>query len=243
MGFFRQERELLSSFAWAIRHRARRAGLPRKVIWLDLGLHRDALQVQRVLRWLPDVTVYGFEANPEYLAQCQRLFAGDARVHLINAAVVGPDHRNSTVPLHIGGILDGLGDSIYRKDSRHDSMIDVPAIRLSNFIRQEGIDTADACIALRMNIEGAELDVLRDLIEGGFAGRIDGWFGRWNDVGRVDRRRKDELNRLKQAARIENVSFNDRDSTGKYRVLRECLIRYEVMTAAMSPRRTVKSSQ
>lgn len=240
-GMFPSEKQLLSKLSQVIRRRIDRLGassllrapLPRPVIYIDLGLHRTAVQIQLVREWfghLRNLTIYGFEANPDYHADAEALFSGDSRVKIINAAVVGPDHTSERVTLNIGGKLNGLGDSLFKKHDRHTSAIEVAAIRLSEFMRREGIDRSDAAVIIRMNIEGAELHVLRDLNQAGLISRIDGWYGLWNDCSKIDPVLGHELEKLKSTASIENVSFNDRDSRGKYARLKEALIRYDIET-------------
>lgn len=236
-----REISVLDSLLRAVRRRVAaraspfNANLSGRLIYLDLGLHRAAIQIRRMRTWFGDkleLAIYGFEANPEYFNDCRSAFAGDPRIHLVNAAVVGPDHQGDSVSLHIGGRLGGLGDSIYRKQGRHARMISVPALRLSEFLRS--IDRRDAKVLLRMNIEGAELDVLRDLAENNMLDQIDGWFGLWNDAEKIDPRLGSELAAIKASARIENVSFNDRDSRGRYAWLKEAIIRYEIATHCLS---------
>ena len=238
---FPSETLVLSKFAQVARRRIDRTGIlsllrarpARSVVYLDLGLHRSATQVQRMSSWfagLRNLAIYGFEANPEYHADAEALFKKDGRVKIIHAAVVGPDHVGETITLNVGGKLEGLGDSLFKKHDRHTSTIEVPAVRLSDFIRREGIDKSDAAVIIRMNIEGAELYVLRDLVDAALASRIDGWYGLWNDCGKIDRALGQELDALKVSAGIENVSFNDRDSNDKYVRLKEALIRYDIQT-------------
>ncbi len=65
-------------------------------------------------------------------------------------------------------------------------MIEVPALRLSRFISQNEAISPDAIVTLRMNIEGAETFVIEDLRDAGLIGRIDGFYGMWDDLYKID---------------------------------------------------------
>jgi hypothetical protein len=66
-------------------------------------------------------------------------------------------------------------------------------------------------VLLRMNIEGAEYDVIRDLMETGVSGCVDGWFGMWDDVAKIDPDRDREFRSLLACEEISPFTFNGRD--------------------------------
>ena len=66
-------------------------------------------------------------------------------------------------------------------------------------------------VIVRMNIEGAELAVIEDLVAAGLDGRIDGWYGLWDDVGRIDARVEARFARLLDERDISPLTFNGRD--------------------------------
>lgn len=239
----RKYTRLFLDFVAAGRRRAQKAGIasvlrfspPRNtpVIYLDLGLHRAALQVRLMLAWFGpvcDLKVYAFEANPDYFRAASELLEGETRVTIVNAAVVGPDHHGGTVSLYLDG-RGGLGDSIYSE--RGETSIEVPAIRLSDYIRNTAIEVTKKIAIVRMNIEGAELPVLKDLLSTSMAPHIDGWFGKWNDSAKISPAFGIELEKLKTANGIKNIAFNDSDSKALYWGLREALIRYELVTVML----------
>ena len=234
---FKHARSFFSLLAHVVRrNRGRMARRCRPFVYFDIGLHRDARQLQIVLNWFGnDVLAYGFEANPDYFADCARQFGSDPRLTLINTAVVGPDHIGDTVTLHLDG-KKGLGDSLFpqRGDGRS---VEVPAVKLSDFIQRQGIDPTTPII-LRMNIEGGELFVLRDLAQAELISRVSGWYGRWDDCAKISYEMDAELRQLVAENKIDHLSFNDRDSRGLYGRINEALIRYD-MTCVTSetPRR------
>ena len=74
-------------------------------------------------------------------------------------------------------------------------------------------------VLLRMNIEGSEYDVVRDLIQRGLDQSIDGYFGMWDDVSKRDTATDRRFRELLAAAGISKVTFNDRDLTYSVRRL------------------------
>ncbi len=186
-----------------------------------------------MLAWFGSVSglkVYAFEANPDYFQAASEVLKGESRVTIVNAAVVGPDHHGGTVSLYLDG-RGGLGDSIYSQ--RGETSIEVPAIRLSDYIRESGINVTKQITIVRMNIEGAELPVLKDLLSSSLAPHINGWFGKWNDSASISPALGTELENLKAANGIQNIAFNDSDSKALYLGLREALIRYELVTVML----------
>jgi FkbM family methyltransferase len=205
-------------------------GLSRsiRVYYFDLGLHRTARQLRLMLRWfgnLVDLRVYGFEANPEYFRDCANAFGRDRRVTLVNAAVVGPD-RSKTVRLYLAQDKYGLGDSLF--EERGSSSREVPSVRLSIFMAGAGINPIKDIVLIRMNIEGAELYVLEDLVAARLVEYIDGYYGRWDDPLRINRDIASRFAEMIAKTGIQNFPFNDRDNRAP---IRNCAIRYDVATS------------
>ena len=66
------------------------------------------------------------------------------------------------------------------------------------------------------------------LIDVGFARHVDGWFGMWDDVGKINPEADREFRARLAANGIRPVTFNGRDMP--FRLRRAC-IRYAVRTA------------
>jgi len=86
-------------------------------------------------------------------------------------------------------------------------------------------------IILRMNIEGAELFVVEDLIAAGMTKMIAGYYGMWDDLSKIDVRRDREFRRLLRMHSIATLTFNDRDSEVP---LRLSAIRYDIVTSLIA---------
>jgi hypothetical protein len=85
-----------------------------------------------------------------------------------------------------------------------------------------------------MNIEGAELDVIRDLVESGEAGVVDGWFGMWDYVAKIDPERDRVFRALLADAGISPFTFNGRDFLFRPRL---ACIEYDIHTSILGAMR------
>lgn len=179
-------------------------------LFLDIGTHRDGSEMRRILDWFPgeDIRIIAFEANPRHHAEVVPKFADDPRVEIHNLALVGPDYTEGSIKLFLSG-PEGRGDSIFA--SRGQEAIDVPALRLSRFIADNGIDLANRPVILRMNVEGAEYGILKDLVESGLSREISGYFGMWDDLWKIDPEGDIAFQRFMKAHGIAPITFNGRD--------------------------------
>lgn len=73
-----------------------------------------------------------------------------------------------------------------------------------------------------MKFEGAEQAVMEDLIESGVAVHIDGYYGMWDDLSKIDPAADRSLRRLLQRHHITVTTFNDRDLP--FRLRREAIL-------------------
>lgn len=209
-----------------------------RVVYLDLGTHKKAAELARAARTLlPAVCdtfeAHGFEASRESFEQASQALAGvpGVRVH----------HLALTREVPPGGHLrlykdakGGIGDSLYRVGDAHE---EVPAARLSDWLRESGVRPEQAVLLLRMNVEGAEYDVLQDLVDAGVAGQVDGWYGMWDDVGKIDPRRDEEFGAFLARHGIRPLTFNGRDLRWPLRV--KC-VAYDLRTSALAGARRVR---
>jgi FkbM family methyltransferase len=196
------------------RRRTRGAGLARSsgaVLYIDCGVHKEAEQVMWMERWFGrryELHVLAFEAGADHARDAAAKLGGVERLRLHQAALVGPDHEGEVVRLYKGKGA-GKADSLLRGGG--EEFEDVPARRLSSILAEEGWDLARTPTILRMNIEGAEQFVIADLLAAGLAGEIDGYYGMWDDLSKIDPEADAEFQRVLAAHGISKLSFNDRD--------------------------------
>jgi hypothetical protein len=238
----------------ALRRRASRIGIrgllsgwgvPTDVpiLYFDLGTHKKARElsfmVSEVLpRASENFAAYGFEACRESWEEAQTQFTGRENVCVVHAALCHlqlPD--SGTIRLYKGQ-GDGLEASIYRQGL--DEYDEVRALRFSDWLRENHLSLEDSICLLRMNIEGAEFDIIQDLLDHDLAGFIDGYYGMWDDVSKIDPRRGDDFRSLLAANHINPFTFNGRDF--RFRLRKKC-IEYDVCTSIRAGLRRVRAGR
>jgi hypothetical protein len=122
----------------------------------------------------------------------------------------------------------GLGDSLYRQGAMYE---EVEAQRFSDWLREQNIGMENKVCLLRMNIEGAEYDVVKDLVESGLATHISGFYGMWDDVSKIDKHRDAEFRSFLSRHQIWPLTFNGRDMQWPLRL--RC-IEYDINTSVQA---------
>ena len=201
------------------------------IVYFDLGTHRSAEELELMIDVvLPKLgaafTAYGFEASTESVKVVQSKFDMRNDVTVIHAALCYNVPPEGKVRLYKDD-SEGIGDSLYRKGADY---IEVDAMRLSSWIQENGIDLQENLCLLRMNIEGAEYDVIRDLVESGQADRIDGYYGMWDDLSKIDPVRDSEFREYLAKHAINSFTFNKRDLKVP---LRSNIIAYDIETSVL----------
>lgn len=194
----------------------------RPVLYVDCGVHKEGQQIRLMSEWFGSkvaLRILAFEASPRHYPDAARNLADIQNLDLCHAALVGPRWRAPTIRLYrTGG--NGKGDSIYPE--RGNEYDEVSVVRLSKLLPAEGT------ILLRMNIEGAELGVIEDLVAAGMQHRIDGFYGMWDDLSKIDWQRDLAFRQLLRKHRVKTTTFNDRDLAHP---LRRWAIRLDIDTA------------
>lgn len=200
------------------------------IIYIDLGTHKDGEELSfMVNEILPQVCnsyeAYGFEASQESFKQVATKFANKAHVHLINKALVNNIPIGGKIKLY-KDMKIGIGDSIYRQTAKYE---EVEALRLSDFLLENHLLEDNKIVLMRMNIEGAEYDVIQDLIGNNLFNYIDGYFGMWDDIIKIDIKMDAEFRVLLSKYQIHNFTFNGRDMS-RYILFRRKCIKYHIHT-------------
>jgi hypothetical protein len=211
----------------------RRARYPRPngtvaLLHLDCGVYKTGEQIRLVHRWFADrgeLALMGFEASSENFDDAVAALADLPEVGLMHVALVGPEHTGDQVALYRSG-TNGAADSLFPERGSDCEM--VPARRLSQILAEAGRRLDETAVVLRMNIEGAEQFVIEDLIAAGLHHSIDGYYGMWDDLSKIDRAADDRFRRRLREVGITTLTFNDRD-TG--RRLRQWAIRTDIETS------------
>lgn len=201
------------------------------ILYLDLGTHKHGNELKHVInKVLPVVSknykAYAFEADTDSFEIVTKEFSAIKNIELINKALVYSVPPSGRIRL-FKDKWSGLGNSIYRQATQYD---DVACCRLSDFLVDKQLLEDNQIILLRMNIEGAEYDVVKDLVEKNLNHRIDGYFGMWDDVSKIDLERDNEFRKFLRNNQIHTFTFNGRDLPWR---LRMKAIDYQLHTRIM----------
>lgn len=213
-----------------------RAPSHQRVLYIDCGTHVHGREVKRTARWLSraDLRILAFEANPAHHAEAAKNLRDVDGLDLRNVALVGPEYNAPDVRLFLDH-EDGRGDSLLGGRDSGTSVL-VPAVHLSDILRSESWPLDKTVVLLRMNIEGAERFVIEDLVGTHMDESIDGFYGMWDDLSKVDPVADKEFRRLLRSRRIRKVTFNDRDGDPRLRFvarIRCAAIRLDLDTSVM----------
>jgi FkbM family methyltransferase len=209
------------------------------ISYFDLGTHREAQELSWMLdKILPRLSTnykaYGFDASLEFIERAQAKLAGRKNVTFIHRALCYVVPSDGKVKLYRDE-RDGLGSSIYR--SHFNTYEEVEAIRFSSWLLENNFDIKHSICLLRLNIEGAEYDVIRDLVETGLAKHIDGYYGMWDDLSKIDKKHDEEFRVLLDKHQISPFTFNGRDFKS---LLRTRCIEYDIKTCVQDGVRRIQ---
>jgi len=170
----------------------------QRVVFVDVGVHRGQT-LDEVLSplWAFD-HVYGCEPDPEALADLRTRYGADiasGRLTLVPAAL-----SSTTGKAHLYGSNDGGGATLFEGKTNIDAAVvrTIDTLRASEFVHQL---PTDALVLMKLNCEGAECDILADLIDSGEIHRIGRLVVDF-DIRKVRGRRGDArrtIHRLQQA--------------------------------------------
>lgn len=157
----------------------------KTITYIDLGLHKQAKEIEmffQACKGLPVfIKVIGIEAHPEYAAQVANKYDQDKRVKILNYAI---SDKEGETKLYISKSSGGHGNSIYESKDNVDpgNYVKAPMTCLSKLLRT--LPMSDINV-LKYNIEGAEYNMLRDLIQNGIQGLFHVYCGAPSDMHKV----------------------------------------------------------
>lgn len=147
-------------------------------IFLDCGANRGQSIVGAKKQFGSDVEVYSFEAVPILYDKLIEKWNNDPKVHLYNNAVWD---KEDIVKIYISTEWSDASTLYLEKSDRKidkDLYSEVKSINLSKFI--ENNFNIDDYIILKLDIEGAEYDVLYHLAQTGVLSYINELWGEWH---------------------------------------------------------------
>lgn len=139
-----------------------------RTLRLDYDLDMDSLVFDLggyVGQWASDIysmyrcTIHVFEPVPEYAAGIRRRFSRNSDIYVHQFGLAGQSQTT-----RIG--LDGDGSSILKPGRK---AVEIELVRASDFLEQNAVRQIDL---MKINIEGAEYDLLEHLIQSGIVPKI-----------------------------------------------------------------------
>lgn len=144
--------------------------------FIDCGAHCGESILQAKQRFGQDITVISFEPIPYFANQLKEIYKDDDTVMVENAAVwINQDIKKFYVH---GEITDGSSLLTLYGGVEEGRYINIPCFDLSSWI-MDTFDSDDYLI-LKLDIEGAEYEVLNKLIEDGAIKMIKELWGEWH---------------------------------------------------------------
>lgn len=115
------------------------------------------------------------EARRDSFEHVRRKLGNLDNVSIHHKAVCYPAPSDGKIKLYLSANA-GKGDSIHRCGPEYEV---APAVRLTDFPADNHVALGDRITLLRMNIEGAEHEVIKDLVDSGNVSNVDGYYGTW----------------------------------------------------------------
>lgn len=154
--------------------------------YFDFGL-RDGVELEWMTKAiLPSLKIdkyraFGVEANPLFIEGCRAKFTDNPRVKIDNFAACD---KNESVNLYLSHDLNN--HSIYSTSSSvTDNFRKVPGRQVSKWIKRVAPNLEKEFNILKMNIGGAELDVINDLHKNDLLKHFQIFCGDWSSVNYV----------------------------------------------------------
>lgn len=145
-------------------------------VFIDCGAHCGE-SINRAKRQFGlDTMIVSFEAVPTFAEQLQELYADDDLVEIVNAAVYVKD---DVLSFNISPACTD-GSSIFKtlNNNHLATTVEVPCFDLSSWIRDSF--ESDDYIILKLDIEGAEYDVLEKMVADNTLSMVNELWGEWH---------------------------------------------------------------
>ncbi len=154
--------------------------------------------------------VHAFEPNPYAFAKLKRTFASNSRVHCYQAAA-GTEDGNATLYLHARAaenqVLWSTGSSLDPRKNNVDTTnkVEVQVVNIVRFLTE----LPKPPRLLKMDIEGAELQVMPPLIDAGLLDNIEWVLVELHDTKNLEMKpQTDALRRLVSERGLANVRLD-----------------------------------
>lgn len=144
--------------------------------FIDCGAHCGESILRAREQFGNDITIISYEAVPELANALTELYQDDEEVHIVNAAVFTKD---DVIDINIcPSFTDGSSIRTDLNNNHLSTKVKVPCFDLSNWIKETF--NSDDYLILKLDIEGAEYDVLEKLCVDGTISQVNELWGEWH---------------------------------------------------------------
>lgn len=158
-----------------------------RFLYFDLGLYKATELKWMISDILPELGIidyraYGFEACHNYAIEAQNHFMKEDRIKIFKVAIGG---FNGAGKLYHA--KNKLGHSIF-SSKRNVSKSDFEVVivrKFSTWVERNNIDFKNSFVMIKVNIEGAEYEFFKDLINSGLHKHVNIVCGAIDDVKKV----------------------------------------------------------
>jgi len=173
--------------------------------FIDCGAHCGESILTAKQRFGLNVNTISFEPVPGLAKQLEEIYKDNPTVQIQNSAVW---INNKVKKFHLSEeYTDGssLLDSL--NNLREDHSIEIPCFDLSTWI-SESFDKNDYLV-LKLDIEGAEYEVLNKMIEDGTIEYINEFWGEWHDMKIKDEHTQLLAKKVYKYLKDNNIDFKE----------------------------------
>jgi len=148
-----------------------------KINFIDLGTH-EGQEIEMFLNEVKDkdisFNIFGFEAMPSTFEKVNSKFQSNPNVVLFNYAISNKKEKIKLYRSH-----SSLGNSIFKTKSNvnPNKFYEVDSISIVDWIKENIPSYQEDINILRFNIEGAELVLMKDIVEKDFTKHINLFLG------------------------------------------------------------------
>ena len=131
--------------------------------------------------------IYAIDAEENSYNYCKKKYKDFNNIEIFKYAISSEDNKDIKIYLQNDKKTIKQGNSIYKtKDNVLEEKYQfVKSIKFSTFLKNENIDLDNSINILRVNIEGAEWDLINDIINNNLQNKIQIYLGAGSDIEKV----------------------------------------------------------
>jgi FkbM family methyltransferase len=173
--------------------------------FIDCGAHCGESILTAKQRFGLDIIVISFEPVPGLAKQLQEIYKDNPTVNIQNSAVW---INNDIKRFHLSEeYTDGSSLLTSLNNLREEHYIEISCFDLSFWIKETF--TSDDYIILKLDIEGAEYEVLSKMIKDGTINMINEFWGEWHDMKINDKHTLNLSKKVYKYLKDNNIEFKD----------------------------------